>query len=118
MSVNVSVAVPRCCLHVDSYELTDCVILFTPATIQKCRDKRDARLRLRKKSKFNDVVLPDQIDETTGYHSACYKSFCSLGMPKIDSSSSIETNFSTDSETSNYATDEEATQSTSSLSDS
>lgn len=115
MSVNVSVAVPRCCLHLDSYEVTDRVILFTTATLQKCRDKRDARIMLRKKSKFNDVVLPDQIDETTGYHSACYKAFCAVGLPKIDSSSSIETNFSTGSDTSNYETDEEATVIVSSL---
>lgn len=63
-----SVGILRCCLHIDSYPVEDRIVLFNETTIQKCREKRDIRIQLRRKSKYNDIVLPDVIDQTTGYH--------------------------------------------------
>lgn len=120
MSVNASVALPRCCLHLDSYADASIgrIILFNETTIQKCREKRDVRLRLNIKSKFNNIALPDEINGTTGYHSTCYKSYCAVGLPKVDSSSSIESCVSTvDGTTNNETEDEDTTQSESSSPD-
>lgn len=120
MSVNTSVAVPKCYLHLDSYaDANGRIILFNETTIQKCREKKDIRSRLNRKSKFSNIILPDEIDGTTGYHSGCYKSYCAVGFPKASSSSSIESSVSTAGETANDETDdEETTQSENSISDS
>lgn len=91
---DMSVGNLRCCLHTDSHPGNDRIVLFNETTIQKCREKRDIRIQLKRKSKYSDIVLPDVIDQTTGYHSQCYKSYCAIGFSKIDSSSSIETSVS------------------------
>lgn len=32
----------------------------------------------KKKSKFDDIMLPEKADGTTGYHSSCYRLFCAV----------------------------------------
>lgn len=70
------------------------------------------RIKLNRKSKFSGIILPDEIDGSTGYHPSCYKSYCAVGIPKLDSSSSINSSVDTAGENTNDDTDSgETTQS-------
>lgn len=67
--------------------------------------KRDTRLKLTRKSKYSNIILPDKIDGTTGYHPNCYESFCAIGFSKMNSFSSIESSDSTAGESTSEETD-------------
>lgn len=66
----------------------------------------------KKKSIYDVIVLPDQINETTGYHPTCYKCFCGVREKKeiavaifgdeTDASSSV-TVFNESSNDTNYS---------------
>lgn len=75
------------------------IILFKEETIAKCRAKKEIRDQTKKKkSKYDDIILPDVIDNTTGYHSSCFKSYCSISFKKTDSNSSLSSQMSTGTE--------------------
>lgn len=48
-------------------------------TKKEIRDKEKKR-----KSKFDDIILPEKADGNVGYHSSCYKSYCSIQSKKRD----------------------------------
>lgn len=55
------------------------IILFTEATLENCRQKKELRLKLQKRaSKFDKITLPSNVDGLCGYHRLCYKYFCSI----------------------------------------
>lgn len=84
-------AVPKCCLHLGTdISTNEKIIPFTQKTIENCRKKKEIRDKNKKKiSKFDDITLPIVIDETTGYHSSCFRSYCSVYLKKTDSSNSL-----------------------------
>lgn len=66
------------------------MILFSEDTINRCREKKEIRDKLKKKkSKFDAITLPDAIDQNTGYHSSCFRSYNAVHLKKTDSSSSL-----------------------------
>lgn len=67
----------RCCLHIGA-DTKENSIQFSDKTIQTCRAKKEIRDQCKKKkSKFDDIELPEVIDDTTGYHPSCFRNFCS-----------------------------------------
>lgn len=74
----------KCVLHTDkTVDPTENVIPFTTDSIQICHDKKSIRDKKKKrKSKFDKIVLPTEVDESSGYHARCYKYFCSVNEPK------------------------------------
>lgn len=80
----------KCCLHIGADTSTERIILFTEKSIQTCRSKKELRDKEKKrKSKYDDVTLPDLIDQTTGYHASCFRNFTSVHLKKTDSSDSL-----------------------------
>lgn len=76
----------KCCLHIGEGHSTENIILFTKKTVQTCRNKKEIRdHRKKKKSKFDDVILPSILNSTTGYHPSCFRSYCSITFQKTDS---------------------------------
>lgn len=58
-------------------------MLFTEKLLENCRLKKAIRDGMKTKaSKFDSIVLPDRIDEISGYHSTCYKCFCAVNEKK------------------------------------
>lgn len=52
--------------------------IFTKETLQICLEKKEIRDQIRKrKSKYDIIFLPQEIDSTSGYHAECYRYFCS-----------------------------------------
>lgn len=85
-----SFAALKCCLHIGTASSTENVIQFTESSIQTCREKKAIRdNRKKRKSKYDVIVLPDVIDQTTGYHPSCFRNYCSVTLVKTDSSSSL-----------------------------
>lgn len=69
----------RCLLHVLEEDVDEKIVLFTEKTLKTCRQKKLIRDGIKKKaSKFDKIILPEEIDETTGYHPTCYKCFCAV----------------------------------------
>lgn len=80
-----SVEKPECVLHTGS-RLNEKVILFTKETLEICKNKKEIRDQTKKKkSKFDNIVLPAVPDDISGYHSMCYRYFCAgVKNPKKD----------------------------------
>lgn len=38
---------------------------------------------------YDDITLPDLIDQTTGYHASCFRNFTSYHLKKTNSSDSL-----------------------------
>lgn len=79
----------KCCLHIAEGHSTENIILFTEKTLQTCRNKKETRDHGEKKSKFDDVILPNILNPTTGYHPSCFRSYCSITFQKTDSNNSL-----------------------------
>lgn len=80
----------QCCLHIGKNVSTERIIPFTEQSLQTCRTKKEIRDKEKKKrSKYDDITLPDAIDATTGYHASCMRNFCSIRFKKTDSSDSL-----------------------------
>lgn len=80
----------KCCLHIGPSFSGENVILFTENSIEKCREKKEVRDSIKKKkSKFDDITLPDVIDQTTGYHASCFKSYCAVHLKITNSGTSL-----------------------------
>ena len=67
-----------CCIHVNADVSDDHIVPFRMETLQKC----DWILRARKMQnlRYNDVVLPKEVDGKHGFHIKCYRKF--LGLSK------------------------------------
>lgn len=72
----------KCVLHIGA-ETNEKIIPFTHDTLKKCEEKQELRHQTqKKKSKFDEIVLPLEPDEC-GYHPHCYRYFsCSVKTPK------------------------------------
>lgn len=80
----------QCCLHIGNNVSTERIIPFTEQSLQTCRAKKEIRdTGKKKRSKYDDITLPDAIDATTGYHASCMRNFCSIRFKKTDSSDSL-----------------------------
>lgn len=68
----------KCVLHLEkNNKTTGKIIAFTEESLRICREKKEYRdSNKKKKSKFDEIVLPPQTDGVTGYHSQCYRYFC------------------------------------------
>ena len=62
------------------------VIKFTEESLKKCKDVLEYRQNkeYRRKSKYVDIKLPSEVDQTLGYHYSCYKCFTSIPKSKND----------------------------------
>lgn len=58
------------------------IIKFTEENLQQCREK--LRIRVALSMKYNDIVLPDCVNDITGYHSACRKNFLAIPRKYIE----------------------------------
>lgn len=52
------------------------VIKFNDETLENCR--YILKVRMASKLKYSDVVLPEQLDDESGYHAACRKIFAAV----------------------------------------
>lgn len=69
----------KCCLHLGTANSTEKLIIFTADSLEKCYQKKNIRDNIKKKkSKYDVIVLPEKADGVVGYHSSCYKSYCSI----------------------------------------
>lgn len=71
-------------LHAEStYDVNEKVVLFTEESLQNCHTKKEIRDSLKKRpSKFDTITLPLTIDGKVGYHTRCYRYFCSVKSSK------------------------------------
>ncbi len=68
---------PACILHV-SGKITADVKYFDEDSWNKVKTADEQRHQLLKNSKYFTVKLPDEYDETIGYHVECYKNFTAV----------------------------------------
>lgn len=74
----------KCVLHLGAYDPKEKVIAFTEESLKICTEKKELRDRAKKKrSKFDVISLPTQVDLVSGYHAQCYKYFISISEKKI-----------------------------------
>lgn len=67
----------RCWLHIGQSHSKENVIAFTEETLRNCYARKESRdSTKRKKSKYDVIVLPKEVDGTAGYHATCYRYFC------------------------------------------
>lgn len=73
---------PTCVFKINCDANTDTVKLFNKKTLKTAKDK----LNIRKTCnlKYCDVILPETVDNTSGYHYACYKLFTSINRRSLD----------------------------------
>lgn len=72
-----------CLLHVGANNLYENIVLFTNETLEVCKTKKSIRNETKTKaSKFDSIVLPEKIDEKSGYHPSCYKCFSAVSAKK------------------------------------
>lgn len=73
----------KCLLHVDdTYDFNQKIIPFTEESLQNCHEKKSIRDEQKKKaSKFDKINLPEIADGIVGYHSLCYRCYCSVKKP-------------------------------------
>jgi phosphorylcholine metabolism protein LicD len=57
---------------------------FTVEMLEKCREK-SVVYKFRNKSTYSDIVIPDVVNENTGYHTACYKKYTAVGTKEVQS---------------------------------
>lgn len=57
------------------YDNDEILIPFVEATLKKCQESAAKRAQYCRKSKYNKIVLPAEIDGVIGYHPQCYKGF-------------------------------------------
>lgn len=75
----ISVLARNCLLHLGENNLHENIVPFTIAALENCREKKALRDRTKtKSSKFDEIILPFQVEETFGYHPSCYKSYCGV----------------------------------------
>ncbi|XP_031327663.1 uncharacterized protein LOC116159137 [Photinus pyralis] len=58
---------------------------FTEETLKKCKEVaeyRSKKHRVSRKSIYSEIELPRGVDTDIGYHSACYKNFTAVRIPK------------------------------------
>lgn len=58
---------------------------ITEETLKKCKEVaeyRSKKQRVSRKSIYSEIELPRGIDTDIGYHSACYKNFTAVRIPK------------------------------------
>lgn len=57
-------------------DIDDKTVKFTTSTL----DKSKSILKIRKEHnlKFNDISLPEEVNDNTGYHVKCYKNFLAV----------------------------------------
>lgn len=68
-----------CVLHMGNmYDEILKVHPFTEETLKRCHTKKEIRDANIKKSKYRAIILPSAVDEKIGYHTQCYKNFCSV----------------------------------------
>lgn len=73
-------------MHIGLGNSNEKIILFTEKTIDVCRAKKQIRdTEKRRKSKFDEIMLPNLISNITGYHPSCYRSFCAINAKKANS---------------------------------
>lgn len=78
----------KCVLHTGNDDAK--IILFTRETLEKCWETKRLREETKKrKSKFDKIVLPTELDGVSGYHPQCYKYFQS-GVKKASQSTGME----------------------------
>lgn len=67
-------------MHVDNvYDEAEKIIPFTAVTLENCVKKKEIRMKTQiRASKFDKIILPEYADGTSGYHTRCYKYFCSI----------------------------------------
>lgn len=73
-------------MHVGVGTTNEKIIVFTEGSINVCRAKKQIRDTAKtKKSKFDEIILPNVISNITGYHPSCYRSFCAITAKKANS---------------------------------
>lgn len=61
------------------------ILPFTHETLLNCQQKKELRDNAKKKkSKFDAIVLPEQVDGLAGYHASCYRYFCAVSKKAKD----------------------------------
>lgn len=76
----------KCILHVGkSFKAK--TILFTAETLSKCRNILHARQLNNLRSKYANIVLPNDVDKCCGYHRDCYKRFTALSINRLNEKS-------------------------------
>lgn len=70
----------KCVLHIDKHvDPNEKIIAFTDKKLQICIEKKAIRDSKKKKdSKYDQIVLPTQIDGVSGYHAKCFKYYRSI----------------------------------------
>lgn len=71
-----------CVFHLNCNSQTETVILFTDKTLKTCQEK--LKIRAVCKLKCSDVVLPEAVNDSSGYHRSCSKLFTSLNSKNIE----------------------------------
>ena len=71
-----------CCSHDEQVLKNEQMFLFNMESFSLC--KKILQLRKDSKLKYGNVELPDDVDETHGYHMKCYKKFTALSKPQIE----------------------------------
>lgn len=56
--------------------IDDKTIKFTTSTLNK--SKSILKIRKENNLKFNDIILPEEVNDNTGYHVKCYKNFLAV----------------------------------------
>lgn len=63
-----------CALHLGKHDPKEKIIHFKEETLRIYHEKKEKRDKLKKKkSKYDDIVLPTQADGEVGYHAKCYR---------------------------------------------
>lgn len=85
----------KCILHTGKENSKENIIPFTDESLQTCHLKKQIRdSRKKRKSKFDDIYLPEKTNSSSGYHPSCYRYFtavtdiCSVSLKKPDSGDS------------------------------
>lgn len=74
---------PTCVLKINcDIADTGTVKLFSEKTLKTAKDKLNIRKTC--KLKYSNVILPEAVDNTSGYHCACYKLFTSINRKSLD----------------------------------
>ena len=58
------------------------IILFTSKTLNDVKEK--LKIRQSCNIAYNDIVLPEAVDNSSGYHSYCKKLFCKINKKNLE----------------------------------
>lgn len=78
-----SAFMPRCSIHIDDGKSSkEALKQFSKETLQKCQKVLVARTKYN--MKYQDVCLPNALDDWKYYHSSCYRKFTAIKKSKTD----------------------------------